>query len=67
MDSGLSSTEALLLGQNSRNGGMFGGEDSWVFFLFFLLAWGGGGFGFGYMAMLTKSTTTFYTQTCLTN
>lgn len=47
MDSGLSSTEALLLGQNSRNGGMFGGEDSWVFFLFFLLAWGGGGFGFG--------------------
>lgn len=47
MDSGLSSTEALLLGQNSRRGGMFGGDGdgAWVFFLFFLLAWGGGGFG----------------------
>lgn len=49
MDSGLSSTEALLLGQNSNRGGMFGsdGDGAWVFFLFFLLAWGGGGFGFG--------------------
>jgi hypothetical protein len=48
MDSGLSSTEALLLGQNNR-GGMFGGngDGAWVFFLFFLLAWGGDGFGFG--------------------
>lgn len=27
--------------------GMFGGNGSWVFFLFFLLAWGGGGFGWG--------------------
>ena len=49
MDSGLSSTEALLLGQGNRRGGMFGGDGdgAWVFFLFFLLAWGGGGFGFG--------------------
>lgn len=49
MDSGLSSTEALLLGQNNRRGGIFGGDgnDAWVFFLFFLLSWGGGGFGFG--------------------
>ena len=47
MDSGLSSTEALLLGRDNNNG-MFGsGNDAWVFFLFFLLAWGGGGFGFG--------------------
>lgn len=27
--------------------GMFGGSGSWVFFLFFLLAWGGNGLGFG--------------------
>ena len=47
MDSGLSSTEALLLGQNSNRGMFGGGDDAWVFFLFFLLAWGGGGFGFG--------------------
>ena len=49
MDSGLSSTEALLLGQGTRNNGWFGnnGDGSWIFFLFFLLAWGGGGFGFG--------------------
>lgn len=49
MDSGLSSTEALLLGQGNRRGGLFGGDDNgdWVFFLFFLLAWGGNGFGFG--------------------
>lgn len=49
MDSGLSSTEALLIGQGNRNNGIFGGngDGSWVFFLFFLLAWGGGGFGFG--------------------
>lgn len=31
------------------NDGMFGGDGggAWVFFLFFLLAWGGNGFGFG--------------------
>jgi len=47
MDSGLSSTEAILLGQNNRSGMFGGGDDAWVFFLFFLLAWGGNGFGFG--------------------
>lgn len=49
MDSGLSSTEALLLGQNNRNG-FFGGngDGAYLFFLFFLLAYGGGnGFGWG--------------------
>ena len=29
------------------DGGMFGGNNSWIFFLFFLLAWGNGGFGGG--------------------
>lgn len=45
--SGLSVADALALGKN--NDGMFGGNGSgaWVFFLFFLLAWGGGGFGWG--------------------
>ena len=47
MDSGLSSTEALLLGQGNRRSGFFGGDGdgAWVFFLFFLLAYGGNGFG----------------------
>lgn len=46
--SGLSVADALALGRNN-DGGMFGGNGSgaWVFFLFFLLAWGGGGFGWG--------------------
>lgn len=47
--SGLSVADALAL-QNRNNDGMFGGANGtliWVFFLFFLLAWGGGGFGFG--------------------
>lgn len=44
--SGLSVADALALSRN--NDGMFGGNGgSWVFFLFFLLAWGGGGFGWG--------------------
>lgn len=44
---GLSVADALAL-QDRNNDGMFGGNGSWVFFLFFLLAWGsgfGGGFG----------------------
>lgn len=45
--SGLSVADALALQKESDNDGMFGGNGSWVFFLFFLLAWGGGGFGFG--------------------
>lgn len=37
--SGLSVADALALGRD--NEGMFDGNGSWVFFLFFLLAWGG--------------------------
>lgn len=46
--SGLSVADALAL-QDRGNDGMFGGNSTWiwVFFLFFLLAWGGNGFGFG--------------------
>lgn len=44
--SGLSVADALAL-QDRGNDGMFGGNGTWVFFLFFLLAWGNGGFGFG--------------------
>lgn len=43
---GLSVADALAL-QDRNNNGMFGGNDMWIFFLFFLLAWGGNGFGFG--------------------
>lgn len=39
--SGLSVADALALERN--NDGMFGGNGMWVFFLFFLLAWGGNG------------------------
>lgn len=47
MDSaGLSVADALALQRDGNNDGMFGGNGSWVFFLFFLLAWGGGN-GFG--------------------
>lgn len=42
--SGLSVADALAL-QDRNNDGMFGSNGSWVFFLFFLLAWGGNGFG----------------------
>lgn len=45
--SGLSVADALALQRDGYdNDGMFGGNGSWVFFLFFLLAWGGG-FGWG--------------------
>ena len=45
MAEGLSAGDLALLKDND---GMFGGNGgSWVFFLFFLLAWGGNGFGFG--------------------
>lgn len=46
---GLSVADALAL-QNRNNDGMWGGANGtwiWVFFLFFLLAWGGGFGGFG--------------------
>lgn len=42
--SGLSVADALALQRDNYDDGMFGGNGSWVFFLFFLLAWGGGGF-----------------------
>lgn len=42
--SGLSVADALAL-QDRNNDGMFGGNGMWVFFLFFLLAWGNGGWG----------------------
>lgn len=44
--SGLSVADALAL-QDRNDDGMFGGNGMWVFFLFFLLAWGNGGWGFG--------------------
>lgn len=44
--SGLSVADALALQRDNYDDGMFGGNGSWVFFLFFLLAWGGG-FGWG--------------------
>ncbi len=46
MDNGLSIADALALSRSNGNGGNgdgFGGFDSWIFFLFFLLAWGNGG------------------------
>lgn len=47
MDGGLSVADALALGkENVNNDGMFGGNGAWVFFLFFLLAWGGNFGGF---------------------
>lgn len=39
---GLSIADAMALA-NGKNEGGFGGTWTWVFFLFFLLAWGGGG------------------------
>ena len=46
---GLSIADAMALaGNNGAEAGGFGGTWTWVFFLFFLLAWGGGGlFGGG--------------------
>lgn len=45
--SGLSVADALALQRDGDNDGMFGGNGAWVFFLFFLLAWGGGFGGWG--------------------
>lgn len=51
MAEGLTTSDVLAMRNydNDRycDDGMFGGNGSWVFFLFFLLAWGGGGFGWG--------------------
>lgn len=44
MENGLTVADALALqDRNGYNDGMFGGNGAWVFFLFFLLAWGNGG------------------------
>ena len=45
--SGMSVADVMALQDRGNDGGMFGGENTWiwVFFLFFLLAWGGNGFG----------------------
>ena len=45
MDNGLSVADAMALTKNNENDGWFGGSGAWVFFLFFLLAWGNGGWG----------------------
>lgn len=42
LNEGMSIADAMAL---KDDGGMFGGSNSWIFFLFFLLAWGNGGFG----------------------
>lgn len=47
MESGSGLTVADALALQDRDNGMFGGNSAWVFFLFFLLAWGGNGLGFG--------------------
>lgn len=44
---GLSVADALALQDNRGNNDFMGGSGAWVFFLFFLLAWGGNGFGLG--------------------
>lgn len=44
---GLSVSDALAMQNMRNNDGIFGGNGMWVFFLFFLLAWGGNGFGWG--------------------
>lgn len=47
MNSGMTPSEAILVADRNRDNDndMFGGGFMWVFFLFFLLAWGGNGFG----------------------
>lgn len=45
LSEGLSIADAMALAKD--NDGMFGGTGGWIFFLFFLLAWGNGGFGAG--------------------
>jgi hypothetical protein len=47
LNEGLSIADAMALAKDN-DGGMFGGGNGgWIFFLFFLLAWGNGGFGPG--------------------
>lgn len=54
---GLSIADAMALAKDD-DGGMFGGNGAWVFFLFFLLAWGNGGmFGGNNAAAITRPAT----------
>lgn len=50
VNGGITPAEAVLLTdrRNCNDNGFFGGDGSWVFFLFFLLAWGNGGWGNGF-------------------
>ena len=45
---GLSIADAMALKGGNNGDGFFGGDGSWIFFLFFLLAWGNGGWGNGF-------------------
>lgn len=59
---GLSVADALALGRD--NDGMFGdGNGSWIFFLFFLLAWGGNFGNWGGNGM--NSTASAYTDSAV--
>lgn len=59
---GLSVADALALGRD--NNGMFGdGNGSWIFFLFFLLAWGGNFGNWGGNGM--NSTASAYTDSAI--
>lgn len=42
-ENGLSPADIMAMTNNGNNANGFGGTWTWVFFLFFLLAWGGGG------------------------
>ena len=42
---GMTVSDVMALRNSCGDGGFFGGDGSWIFFLFFLLAWGGNGFG----------------------
>lgn len=59
---GMTPAEAILVSDRNRNydDGLFGsGSGSWVFFLFFLLAWGNGGWGgFGNRNMVGEAVAT---------
>ena len=43
-ENGMSPADIMAF-KNSGSNDMFGGSGAWIFFLFFLLAWGGNGFG----------------------
>lgn len=48
MTDGMGVTPVYNLDRGGSEDGLFGGGGMWVFFLFFLLAWGGNGFGGGF-------------------